>query len=78
MVSSVVSGVTMSWVERIRESAIVVFVGKYAVVESVAIPSGEEMIVKEFGAERGMMYYELYYKEERWFNCNEMSFQTIT
>lgn len=45
--------------------AIVVFVGKYAAVESFAISGGEEMIVKEFDAERSMMYYKLYYKEER-------------
>lgn len=31
----------------------------------INIKGGEEMIVKEFDAERGMMYYKLYYKEER-------------
>ena len=31
----------------------------------INIHGGEEMIVKEFDAERGMMYYKLYYKEER-------------
>lgn len=30
------------------------------------------MIVNEFDVERGMVYYKLYYMEERRFNCNEM------